>query len=249
MRPIKKWDIGHATTEGKIVTATYNPHTLANPMLQQNLDHFCNYCEIFSSDLEVEHIVATSVNDILRTQWGNFLIACGRCNGKDNKSNKPVDLSLMYFPHIDNTMMAFEYVEGGLVRINSNLSAQNQKDKATALLDLVGLDKYPGNNKYPSTKKHPLGFPINDMRWSHRRTDWEKAKRKLVDYESDNISAEGVAEFANRRGFFSVWFTVFEAHKDVKAALIYAFKGTAMDCFDADFNPIPRNPTNPIDSI
>ena len=246
MRPIKKWDIGHKTLEGKIVTSTYNPHTLANPLLQQNLDHFCNYCEIFSSDLEVEHIVATSKNDMLRTQWGNFLLACGRCNGKDNKSNKPVNLSFMYFPHINNTMMAFEYLEGGLVRIHPNLTNLNHQNKANALLDLVGLDKYPGNNKYPNatTRLHP-----NDKRWEHRRTAWENAVRKLSEYNVGKITAETVAKFAHQRGFFSVWFTVFKEHKDVKVALVNIFRGTAMDSFDDDFNPIPRNPTNHIDSI
>ena len=72
---------------------------------------------------------------------------------------------------------------------------------------------------------------------------------KLKDYEKGFISAEKVVEFARERGFFSVWFTVFAAHKAVKSALVDRFKGTARNCFDADFNPIPRNPTDLIDTI
>ena len=146
-------------------------------------------------------------------------------------------------------MLVFDYCEGGFISIHSGLSTQSQKDKATALLNLVCLDKYPGNPKYPRTATHPQGFPANDRRWYHRREEWEKADLKLKQYENRDISAEVVAEFAHRRGFFSVWFSVFAAHRAVKEALVNIFKGTARDCFDADFNPIPRNPTNVIDPV
>ena len=249
MRPVEKWTIGHVSPKGTTVLSVYNPHTLANPILQENLDHFCSYCEVFSSDSEVEHVVSQNQNAALRTLWDNYLLACGRCNGSDNKSNKHVDLSLMYLPHLHNTMLIFEYLEGGLVRVHPNLIQQNQIDKATALLNLVGLDKYIGNPKYPSTKKHLHGFSANDKRWEHRRTAWENAERKLVIYESGEISANAVAKFAHQRGFFSVWFSVFAAHREVKESLIRIFKGTAIDCFDTDFNPIPRNPQNVNDPL
>jgi uncharacterized protein (TIGR02646 family) len=249
MRPVTKWIVGHTNPSGKTVSTVYSPHGLAKPLLEENLDDFCNYCEVFSSDTEVEHIVSKDEKPTLSTHWTNFLIACGRCNGGDNKSNKPVDLSAMYFPHLNNTLLVFKYREGGFVEIHPNLSAQHQKDKANALLNLVGLDKHPDNTKYPATAKHPQGFPINDKRWEHRRAAWEKAERKLVKYERGEISAETVAKFAHERGFFSVWFSVFGAHRAVKEALVNIFKGTARDCFDADFNPIPRNPSNLIDPI
>ena len=249
MRPVTKWTVGHISPSRKTVSAVYNPHGLAKPLLEENLDDFCNYCEVFSSDSEVEHIVSQHENPLLSTDWTNFLLACGRCNGSDNKSNKRVDLSAMYFPHLNNTLLVFKYLEGGLVRIQPNLTAQHQKDKANALLDLVGLDKYPGNPKYPVTTKHLQGFPVNDKRWHHRRRAWEEAVRKLAKYEDGHISVEDVSKFAHQRGFFSVWFSVFAAHKAVKEALVNIFKGTARDCFDADFNPIPRNPNDLIDTI
>ena len=67
------------------------------------------------------------------------------------------------------------------------------------------------------------------------------AQRNLRKYEAGERAADSIAHLAAQRGFFSVWFTVFEAHQDVKAALIRHFKGTATNCFDADFNPINRN--------
>ena len=88
MRPVEKWTVGHTTSEGFVVVSTYDPHTHANGILHKNLGDFCSYCEVFSSDLEVEHIVPTYRNGILRTQWTNFLLACGRCNGADNTSLK-----------------------------------------------------------------------------------------------------------------------------------------------------------------
>ena len=91
--------------------------------------------------------------------------------------------------------------------------------------------------------------PSADRRWEHRRKEWEEAKRKLKDYEKGEILVDRIAAFAHRRGFFSVWFSVFADHKPVKTALIDKFTGTARNCFDADFNPIQRNPTDNIDAI
>ncbi|MFM9947524.1 MAG: hypothetical protein ACKV1O_06255 [Saprospiraceae bacterium] len=158
-------------------------------------------------------------------------------------------LNLLYFPHKNNTLLAFEYREGGFVKVHSALTNPAQKARADSMLSLVGIDKYPGNPKYPASNQHPQGFPVNDKRWEHRRAAWEKAVLKLPAYEAGEISAQDVANFAFERGFFSVWFSVFSAHEGVKAALISKFRGTATSCFDSDFNPIPRNPGNTADPI
>jgi hypothetical protein len=65
------------------------------------------------------------------------------------------------------------------------------------------------------------------------------------------LSAVEVAEFASQKGFFSVWYSVFSAHADVKLALIDIFIGTAGNCFDPanDYQPIPRNLANITDPI
>ncbi|MCC6460181.1 MAG: HNH endonuclease [Saprospiraceae bacterium] len=253
MRPVAKWSVGQTFTRNgnqETVSTNYNPYGNANPVLQLNLGDYCSYCEVFSSDLEVEHVVAKHQDDSKKTEWDNFLLACGRCNGRDNKSNKHVDLNDIYLPHSHNTLFIFEYKEGGLIDVHSQVGRPDQITKAKALLDLVGLDKYPGNPKYPPSQTHPMGFPENDKRWEGRRTAWEKAKRKLEVFEKGDIDADAVAKFARERGFFSVWLSVFHAHPVVKQAMISLFTGTEPTCFSPNsFDPIPRNPNNPTDPI
>jgi hypothetical protein len=253
MRPVKKWSVGdtfvNQKNDNETVLERYSPYTKAISILHLNLDCYCSYCEVFSSDLEVEHVVSQDQEDAKKAVWDNFLLACGRCNGKDNKSNKPVDINNIYLPHLNNTLLAFEYKEGGFIAINPQLQG-DQINKAEKLMDLVGLDKYPGNPKYPETDKHPKGFPEGDKRWEHRRAAWKKAKSKLRAYENGEISVDKIVEFAKERGFFSVWYSVFDAHSEVRAAMIASFDGTDQNCFDpTTFAPIYRNPTNPIDPM
>jgi len=242
MRPVQKFAPGNALPQsGALISSVYRPHGSAYAHLEENLGDYCSYCEVFHSDLEVEHIVSQHQNDSQKHNWDNLLLACGRCNGKDNKSNKPVDLTQIYFPQQNNTLLAFEYREGGFVMVSTKLADINQKQKAQNMLDLVGLDKYAGNPKYPDLNPR-------DIRWKNRRIAWELAVRYLSDYEYNQRTADDIATFAAQRGFFSVWFTVFVSYHEVKKALIMAFPGTAFRCFDANLNPMPRNPGN-LDSI
>ena len=243
MRPIKKWAVGDTNPiTNKAILAIYNPHIKAKPDLAANLGDFCSYCEVFDSDSQVEHIVSKNQDNGLSKSWTNFALACGICNNNPNKGSKSVDLDTMYFPHRNNTFLIFTYGEGGFVSVNTELSNQ-QKQKAQALMSLVGLDKYPKKTNDASVDLK------NDKRWQHRHTAWEYAVRYLTKYELRKVSAKAIAHIAEQRGFFSVWFTVFMAHQEVKAALINHFEGTALDCFDDDYNPIPRNPNNASDPI
>jgi uncharacterized protein (TIGR02646 family) len=238
MRPVLK----NAWPDENGAPKNYNPHGKAKHDLESNLGYYCSYCEVFSSDLEVEHIISRDQNSGLSHNWDNFLVACGRCNGRDNKTNKAVDLSITHFPHQNNTYKSFIYKEGGLVKINPVLSGDSIIH-ANNLMNLVGLDKYPGNPKYPDLK--------NDTRWDHRRQAWEWAKKRLSDYESGRLTAAQVVEFATLRGFFSIWYSVFALHPAVRQLLITEFAGTAGVCFDAadNYNPIDRNPANLGDPI
>lgn len=237
MRPIKKLVIGDTIKiDGKdvVIKENYNDYGKSLPILEANLGQYCSYCEVFSSDTEVEHIISKDQNKSLETKWNNFLIACGRCNGGGNKSNEPVNFDIMYFPHINNTFMCFVYLEGGVVLVNPILTKCEQQ-KAENLMNLVGLDKYQGNPKYP--KLNP-----NDKQWRFRREAWEWADRYEKDYLAKKRTVNDIATFAIQRGFFSIWFTVFQAHDDVKKALIEKFTGTAADCFDVSnhYAPIKR---------
>lgn len=254
MRPIQKWAVGHVNPKTqKSILREYKPHSKAKPDLDDNLGPYCGYCEVFNTTAQVDHIVSQDQIDKeklpqqMKYLWDNFISACSKCNGKDNKTNKDVDFEKMYFPDRNNTFMAFTYKEGGFVSVNAALSPL-QKPKATALMTLVGLDKFPivSQNAQYLNPQYPNFNGRNDKRWLHRREAWERAEIYLVKYENGQVDADGVANIADRRGHFSVWFTVFMAHKAVKKALIDRFEGTALDCFDDDddYNPIPRNPKN-----
>ena len=233
MRPVLK--IKWPEDDG--IPRSYNPHTKAKNDLEGNLGFYCSYCEVFSSDLEVEHVISRDQDHTLSHDWDNFLVACGRCNGRDNKSNRLVDLGTMHFPHRNNTFLSFIYMEGGYVIVNPALTGSESFTHAENLLNLIGLDKIPGNPKYPNLNQ-------NDTRWKHRRVAWELAVKYLPKFESGDLTAAEIAEFASQKGFFSVWYTVFNAYPTVKQALIQIYSGTAVNCFDPDntFQPIPRNP-------
>ena len=239
MRPVTKTDWPLINSSPK----SYNPHTIAKTDLESNLGFYCSYCEVFSSDLEVEHVVSQNHSRELSHDWNNFLLACGRCNGRDNKSNKPVNTAIIHFPHMNNTFISFVYKEGGYVMVNPALTGSSLS-YASNLLNLVCLDKIPGNVKYPNLNQ-------NDTRWKHRRTTWEWAEKLLPKYVAGNLTAQEVVDFAIQRGFFSVWYSVFTAHSTVKQLLITNFTGTTATCFDPanNYYPLQRNPANIIDPI
>jgi hypothetical protein len=243
MRPIQKWAVGHINPETKkAILEKYTPSNTARPDLEDNLGCYCGYCEVRDTTPEVEHTVSKD-QDTQKEKiyiWENFILACSRCNGRGNKGSKKVDFKTMYFPDRNNTFMAFTYEEGGCPTVNSSLSPE-QKFKAQALMDLVGLDKRPKELQNP---KYPKFDGRMDKRWAHRRKAWEHAVKSLAEYEAGQVDAVGVANVAHWVGYFSVWFTEFMAHKTVKKALIDRFEGTALDCFDKDYNPIPRNPND-----
>lgn len=247
MRPVLKWKPGDSIPSNPTdtVKASYNPYGTAETVLEENLGSYCSYCEVFSSDLDVEHVIPRSQDPSLENSWDNFLLACRRCNGKDNKGTTPVTPSDLYLPHLNNTFYALEYLEGGLVQVHSkNSLTPAQKVKAQKLIDLVKLDKYPGNLKYPA------GFPPRDKRWSHRRTAWELAKKKKAQYDAGSLSEKDIVDYAKTKGFFSVWLTIFENDLAVRQKLINGFSGTDDSSFDsATTASIFRNPTNTPDPI
>lgn len=233
MRPLQKW----VHTDVAIVPPiheTYNPYANAKDDLERNIDGYCCYCERPATDEAgaVEHIQPKGLAQYaaLEFSWSNFLIACDRCNGKDNKSDKDVVFANIHLPHLNNTVISISYKEGGLVQVNNTLTNQ-ELSNATALINLVGLDKRPG---------HPQHLP-KDKRWDRRREVWEIAKRNLTKYEVNSIDSDTVLDLARGYGFWSVWYNVFINHNDVKQVLINGFRGTAA-CFDINCNPIHRNP-------
>lgn len=61
-------------------------------------------------------------------------------------------------------------------------------------------------------------------------------------YLNGVLLLESIVEMAQTKGFWSVWFTVFDGIDEVRQALIAAFPGTSAECFDAEnhFTPVSR---------
>lgn len=241
MRPVRKWVHTDATIVPPI-NEFYNPYQNAKPDLERNIDGYCSYCEKPATDdaVHVEHIQPKGLPQYiaLRYSWSNFLLACARCNGADNKSNNDVVFGRVHLPNLNNTAISIFYGEGGFVQINAGLHNQELAN-AAALINLVGLDKRPGHPNHLS----------KDKRWDRRREVWEIAKRNLDKYDHHLIDEHTVLELARGYGFWSVWYSVFRNAIDVKRLLVSNFRGTAPNCFDANFNPINRNPGHATDTV
>lgn len=242
MRPVEKAIIGDKLlyTAGELeieftVQDQYNPYSTSKPELAINLGEYCSFCEVPKCDeaLHVEHVQCKAKYPNLEFSWSNFLLSCQRCNGTDNKGDTAIILADIHLPHQNNTLLSIQYTTGGLVRIHPDLEKDSPDYiKAQKLIDLVGLDKRPGH------KKH---LP-NDKRWNRRRIAWELATKYLQKWKNKTIEVDTIMDLAKSNGFFSVWFSVFEYHSEIRKALVKAFSGTATNCFDSNYQPIPRNP-------
>jgi uncharacterized protein (TIGR02646 family) len=241
MRPVRKWEHTDYTILPPI-NEFYMPYQDAKPDLERNLGGYCSYCEIPVSDYaaHVEHIQPKSLTQYVSLQysWSNFLLSCARCNGKDNKGKKDVVFETVHLPHLNNTYISIIYGEGGTVEANKNLKNQELAN-ANALINLVGLDKKPGHPHYLT----------GDKRCYKRMEVWELAMRKLDSYNQHKIDELVILELAKGYGFWSIWFSVFINVFEVKKLLVMNFSGTERTCFDENFNPQPRRPTDLVDKI
>lgn len=226
MRPIDK---GQAPR-------TYDRYQDAGPDLINVIGDYCSYCERqIETDLAVEHIQPKSQGGPL-TDWKNFLLGCKNCNSRKGKSR--VNLSDYLWPDTDNTFLAFEYLQGGIVRARTKGTSPSLQAKAEKMIKLVGLDVDPGN---PSKARRPKD--LRDRRWLRRQQVWQLAESMthVLSEEDTARVRELIVELALARGLFSIWMTVFSHDLDMKLRLIVAFRGTALDCFDPKTaRPVPR---------
>lgn len=236
MRPVNKLSPGQY---GSItITKDYPKYQDAKTALVFNLGSYCSYCEESyhqERDLHVEHVQPKNyvhkkrkkIYAHLETKWSNFLLSCATCNGTDNKGAKNVILTKCHLPHRNNTFKSLVYMAGGVVMVNP-LLVGNAIVHADNLLNLVGLNKGP-KNSCPG-----------DTRWKNRRKIWDLAVR----YLNKGADVDTIIDLAKGYGGWSIWFTVFKGHDEVRKALIEKFPGTAARCFDANnhYEPIDRNP-------
>ena len=194
------------------------------------MGEYCSYCEMqLDASLAVEHIQPQARYEELKLEWTNFLLACTNCNS--TKGNTDVVLEDYFWPHLDNTFLAFRYTEEGIVRPALGLS-EVHKVKALATIDLMGLARKPNRQT------------ASDRRWLNRREVWidaNDAKQDLAEADLPVLRKRIVAQ-AQAQGYWSIWMTVFADDEDMLIRLINAqkYRGTATECFDEHGKAISR---------
>ncbi|MEI6335013.1 MAG: HNH endonuclease [Methylococcaceae bacterium] len=202
---------------------SYSPFGDAKDDLITALGCFCSYCERqgFRSALAVEHIQHKDSFPDLEYEWSNFLLSCTNCNSI--KGTKAVTDALL--PDRDNTYDVFMYLEGGFIQVKPDLD-DDLKDKAQALINLVGLNRIPGRQ----------GYSGKDTLWLNRKESWVLASRYLQKYQNEDCDIETIIDLALNNGFWSVWMQVFIGFPDVQKELINAFSGTQKNFFQQILN-------------
>jgi hypothetical protein len=241
MRPIDKGTT--PTTESGIIKVVTDHKNWRKDLIDR-LGAYCCYCNMPLTDSpQVEHVVAQNLGGNI-LDWNNLLLACGACNRI--KSDEPFQSNTHYLPEIHNTYLAFDFriesVNGEMKAfvIPTNTLMPNQRAKAVATIRLCALDR-------DTTR---IEDQITDMRWKFRfESCWEAIFcRKDWDDWGKNVPSNFLPLLITivvKSGFWWVWFMIFYDVEVVRQALVTQFVGTARDCFDAQYNPIPRN-TNDI---
>ena len=240
MRPIDKAKSGesivYTDSQGriihKVIEDNYSPYIKAKIPLIGNVGNYCSYCEGANhpSNLSIEHLASKGKGGS-ETSWDNFLLSCTICNSV--KGAKVLDKNY-HWPHLNNTFLSFIYDYTGRVRVNPNIP-EISKEKAHNLLDLIKLQRYPNTEEKPSEM---------DYRWQRRYEIWNKAVRLKKYFIEDKITVDDIIEEVKYRGYWSVWFTVFEGIDIVLEHLISDIPGTCANCFDKNnhYSPVQRNP-------
>ena len=200
--------------------------------LQACLGDYCSYCERqIETNLAIEHVQPKSLVPALATTWSNFLLGCVNCNS--SKGAAPVNLPDFVWPDSDNTLRALHYTRGGLIDPQPGL-APAMVAKARATIQLVGLDRFPGNAGREPT--------LADKRWLRRQELWqlaEKDRGRLATNDSLEVR-ELIVENALGRGMFSIWWTVFAGDVDMRRRFREAFVGTHGASFDLNEDLVAR---------
>jgi len=131
--------------------------------------------------------------------------------------------------------MAFDFrLTGEIIPNPTYLTTKLQIDRANATIDLYGLAKTvtaQGNS---------------DDRLMNRLEAFKQAIDRYIEFAQGQATIQAIVDNAKNTGFFSVWLKVFDSVPAVKSALIDCpdFHLATTNCFNAAYQPIPRNPAN-----
>lgn len=209
----------------------------------------CAYCnQPLSYEINVEHVVAKSIEGINSTDWNNLLLACGPCNWVKNDAVFQIDTH--YLPDVHNTHLAFKYIvkphpkmqgKFACIPIIADELLDFQKEKAQKVLDDLKLQRIEQDKQ--RTER------ATDIRWLKRYNAFECAKKQLAAWESlatdiqKNLFLDSLKILVNGIGFFSIWYQFFAYHPQALAVIINASPNTDLSSFDVqnDYKAIPRN--------
>lgn len=233
MRPIER---GPWPLDKDGAPKTFGQYSLARKDLIERMGQYCSYCGVrLNTSLAVEHVKPKALVPELKLSWDNFLLACTNCNSI--KGDRSIDIDDYFWPDIHNTILPYVYLEDGKIELAANLHV-DLIPKSQAMLDLVGLQKYPNNAS------------VSDRRWLNRKEAYEKALISKDNYEASKshgdetrvLMLQMIGILAHATGFFSIWYAVFKGEDDVIKVLIDAFPGTHIASFDENnhYEPIKR---------
>ena len=234
MRPIDKGAVPTVNEVAKTVTDYKN----WRKDLIDRLGNYCCYCNMtLTESPQVEHVIAQNLGGNV-LDWNNLLLACGACNRV--KSDNPCNTNTHYLPDFHNTYLAFDLLVGAntnkaFVRPLSTLNA-TQQTKANATIALCALDR-------DTTR---IATQVTDLRWKFRFEAYQSAVLWRNNWNNWGLNIPNdfiplLIDTAKAKGFWWVWFRIFQDVSAIREALISNFTGTAANCFNTEFNPIPRN--------
>lgn len=186
----------------------YTDYNQARHDLAGRIGYYCSYCEMkVYNSIEVEHILPQNQRGAV-LDWGNFLLSCKYCN--TIKSDHNTNITDYFWPDRDNSDLAFAYDEINVISPEPTLSPALQT-KATATINLMGLNRYPGGIVEPTEA---------DTRWRSRKEVWDLAKRSIIKWRNAPIPdmAEQIA-LVSIGGHYSIWMEVFRGEQAVLDAI------------------------------
>lgn len=236
MRPINK---GGWPVRGGGRKYVFNDWKKAKRHLIDRTGLYCHLCEMrVNNSLAVEHIKARVDFPKLASSWTNFLLVCTSCNSRKLASRLAAPYRQHYYwPHLNNPLLAFDCPLAGpnaqLEVPRAGLSP-GQQARAAATIALYQLDQ------------RSTATGDSDNRYVERQKATKMAIDRRLEYVDGKATIAAIVDMAQTSGFFSVWLAVFADLAPVRLALLHApdYKIDVGAWFDAQLNPVPRNPGN-----
>lgn len=212
----------------------------ALPYLAKKIGLYCSYCEMPIIHLpEVEHIISKKYGGDW-TDWNNLLLACKYCNTRKLAKTTSQNVGDYLWPDVDNTALAFSYINGFPVVNEAVLKELDPTEKfckkAQSTYEMVGLGNEP-ELKWGDKDRRFLNRNASYYRALKSLENWQHIKDAPERYRKD--MKEQIMMTATADGFFSVWMTVFADEPQILLGLLERFPGTNRAYYD-DYGKIRK---------